>query len=264
MKMDMLLSADGPEVRANACLVSYMNGYNDPRRPAYFTPQTQTAAGGYVGVRSGSAEIPEPTVYANYSKLFIATDKTLPQPVMYAAEAAFLRAEGALKGWNMGGDAKTFYEKGVRLSFEEFGVSGADDYLADATSIPGNYVDNLIAGHTGNNYTNQSSITIKWEDGADDAKKLERVLTQKWIACYPDPMNGWADFRRTGYPRIFPATESMNADCNTGRGQRRLRFTRSEYNNNKANVEAAVSMLSNGKDSNGTDLWWAMKENGTY
>ncbi|MCS2961338.1 SusD/RagB family nutrient-binding outer membrane lipoprotein [Bacteroides thetaiotaomicron] len=56
----------------------------------------------------------------------------------------------------------------------------------------------------------------------------------------------------------------MNADCNTGRGQRRLRFTRSEYNNNKANVEAAVSMLSNGKDSNGTDLWWAMKENGTY
>ena len=228
-----------PEVRANACLVSYMNGYNDPRRPAYFTPQTQTAAGGYVGVRSGSAEIPEPTVYANYSKLFIATDKTLPQPVMYAAEAAFLRAEGALKGWNMGGDAKTFYEKGVRLSFEEFGVSGADDYLADATSIPGNYVDNLIAGHTGNNYTNQSSITIKWEDGADDAKKLERVLTQKWIACYPDPMN-------------------------TGRGQRRLRFTRSEYNNNKANVEAAVSMLSNGKDSNGTDLWWAMKENGTY
>ena len=59
-----------------------MNGYNDPRRPAYFTPQTQTAAGGYVGVRSGSAEIPEPTVYANYSKLFIATDKTLPQPVM--------------------------------------------------------------------------------------------------------------------------------------------------------------------------------------
>ena len=254
-----------PEVRANACLVSYMNGYNDPRRPAYFTPQTQTAAGGYVGVRSGSAEIPEPTVYANYSKLFIATDKTLPQPVMYAAEAAFLRAEGALKGWNMGGDAKTFYEKGVRLSFEEFGVSGADDYLADATSIPGNYVDNLIAGHTGNNYTNQSSITIKWEDGADDAKKLERVLTQKWIANWTLGNEAWADYRRTGYPKLLPATsESMNADCNTGRGQRRLRFTRSEYNNNKANVEAAGSMLSNGKDSNGTDLWWAMKENGTY
>ena len=149
-----------PEVRANACLVAYMNGYNDPRRPAYFTEQTQTAAGGYVGVRSGSADIPEPTAYANYSKLFIATDKTLPQPVMYAAEAAFLRAEGALKGWSMGGDAETFYKKGIQLSFDEFGISGVDAYLADDSSVPGNYIDNLISGHTGNNYTNQSAITI--------------------------------------------------------------------------------------------------------
>lgn len=77
-------------------------------------------------------------------------------------------------------------------------------------------------------------------------------------------MNGWADFRRTGYPKIFPATKSMNPDCTTTRGQRRIHFTLSEYNNNKANVEAAVGMLSNGKDSNGTDLWWAMKEDGTY
>lgn len=253
-----------PEVRANACLVAFMNGYNDPRRPAYFTSQTQTATGGYVGVRSGSADIPEPTEYTNYSKLFIVTDKTLPQPVMYASEAAFLRAEGALKGWNMGGNAQTFYEKGIRLSFEEFCISGVDDYLVDKTSTPGDYVDNLKPGHTGNNYTNQSSITIKWDESASDTEKLEKVLTQKWIACYPDPLNGWADFRRTGYPKIFPATKSMNSDCNTARGQRRLRFTLSEYNNNKVNTEAAVSMLSNGKDSNGTDLWWAMKENGTY
>lgn len=252
------------EVKANACLVSYMNGYKDPRCAAYFTQQTQNSDGGYVGVRFGSAEIPEPATYANYSKIMISTDKTLIQPVMYAAEAAFLRAEGALKKWNMGGDAKTFYEKGIRLSFEEFGVSGVDAYLEDNTSVPGSYVDNLQAGHTANNYTNQSSVTIKWNESASDPEKLERVLTQKWIACYPDPMNGWADYRRTGYPRIFPATKSMNTDCTTTRGQRRLHFTRSEYNNNSANVAAAVGMLSNGKDSNGTDLWWAMKENGTY
>lgn len=96
---------------------------------------------------------------------------------MYAAEAAFLRAEGALKGWNMGGDAKTFYEKGVRLSFEEFGVSGADDYLADATSIPGNYVDNLIAGHTGNNYTNQSSLR--------SSGRMELMTRRNWKEYLP-------------------------------------------------------------------------------
>ncbi len=47
----------------------------------------------------------------------ITTDKTLPQPVMYAAEAAFLRAEGELKGWDMQGDAETFYEQGNSVVF---------------------------------------------------------------------------------------------------------------------------------------------------
>ena len=77
-------------------------------------------------------------------------------------------------------------------------------------------------------------------------------------------MNGWADYRRTGYPKIFPATGSADGDCTVERGQRRIRFADTEYNTNKENVEAAVSMLNGGKDSNGTDLWWALKSNGSY
>ena len=33
----------------------------------------------------------------------------------------FLRAEGALRGWNMGGEAKDLYERGIRLSLAEWG-----------------------------------------------------------------------------------------------------------------------------------------------
>ena len=180
-----------PEVRANACLVSYMNGYNDPRRPAYFTPQTQTAAGGYVGVRSGSAEIPEPTVYANYSKLFIATDKTLPQPVMYAAEAAFLRAEGALKGWNMGGDAKSLYEQAITLSFDQYGLTGADTYVADSQNKPQAYTDPM---RTYSVAAPASTITIAWQDGDDKFEaNLERIITQKWIAMFPCTVEAWSE-----------------------------------------------------------------------
>ncbi|WP_308745405.1 SusD/RagB family nutrient-binding outer membrane lipoprotein [uncultured Bacteroides sp.] len=249
------------ELKANACIISYMNGYKDPRRSAYFTKQTAGLSEEYVGVRSGSNEIPVSSTYANYSNLIITTNRSLPQPVMYAAEAAFLRAEGKLKGWDMKGEAKDFYEQGVRLSFAEFNVSGVDEYLSDNTSVPGDYTDGL---HASDNYPNQSSITIQWNEGASDAEKLERVLTQKWIACYPDPMNGWADYRRTGYPKIFPATSSADGDCTVERGQRRIRFADTEYNTNKENVEAAVSMLNGGKDSNGTDLWWALKSNGSY
>ena len=53
---------------------------------------------------------------------FSIVPKTTPLP---ASEAAFLCAEGALRGWNMRGiDAKTYYEKGIALSFAERGVSG--------------------------------------------------------------------------------------------------------------------------------------------
>ena len=250
------------EVRANACLVSYMNGYKDPRREKYFTVQTVNSDGGYIGVRSGSTELPNTQDYAKYSRLLIATNKAAPQPVMYAAEAFFLRAEGALKGWNMNGTPKELYEQGIRLSFEEYQASGVDAYLADATSVPANYKD--PRGKSGDDYANPSKITIKWDDKATDAQKLERILTQKWIACFLDPMMGWADYRRTGYPQIFPATHSANPTCTTARGQRRVHFAESEYNTNKANTEAAVKLINGGADTNGADLWWALKSNGQY
>ena len=251
------------EVRANACLVSYMNGYNDPRRAKYFTEQKVNNQGGYIGVRSGTASAPSPAIYDKYSRLLIATNKQAPQPVMYAAEAAFLRAEGALKGWNMGGTAQKFYEEGIKLSFQEFGVESAlDKYLADDKSKPANYTD--PQGKSNDDYINKSTVTIKWDEKATEAQKLERILTQKWIACFLDPMMGWADYRRTGYPQIFPAHHSANQSCTIARGQRRIQFAQSEYNTNKVNVEAAVKMVRGGVDSNGADLWWAMKENGKY
>ena len=49
---------------------------------------------------------------------------------MNAAEVAFLRAEAkAIYGFNTGGEAKDFYEQGIRLSFEQWGVDGADQYM---------------------------------------------------------------------------------------------------------------------------------------
>ena len=42
-----------------------------------------------------------------------------------------------------GGTAKDFYEQGVRLSFEQWDVEGASEYLADSLSTEADYVDNL-------------------------------------------------------------------------------------------------------------------------
>ena len=243
------------EVRANACIVAFMNGYEDPRRAAFFTTNK---AGVYIGARSGPAEIPSPAAYSDYSRLKISTDKLAAMPVMYAAEAAFMRAEGVLKGWNMGaGTAESFYNSGIQLSFDEFKVNGAEAYMNDDTKLPGSHNDTT---HPADNYSNKSKVVVKWNDGDTEAVKLEKILTQKWIACFLDPLMGWSDYRRTGYPQIFPATRSANASCTTTRGQRRLHFAENEYRTNKVNTENAVKFIHGGQDTNGADLWWALKQ----
>ncbi|MCD8312720.1 MAG: SusD/RagB family nutrient-binding outer membrane lipoprotein [Bacteroidales bacterium] len=245
------------EVKANACITSYMNGYNDPRREKYFT-ETSGQSYTYNGIRSGIPNIVAAN-FTGYSGLIYENNNTAPMPIMYAAEAWFLRAEGALKGWNMGGNnAQYYYEQGIRSSFDEWGASGADDYIADNTSTPANYTDPNNASYS---CTNKSTCTIAWDDSASDAQKLERIITQKWIANYPNGLEGWSDFRRTGYPYIFPPQTNLSSVITDAEhGQRRLRFSQTEYDNNSANVQDAVQMLSNKQDTDATELWWATTE----
>lgn len=235
------------EARPNACLVSWMNGYNDPRRPKYFTNSSGTS---YLGAFSGPNSAPVPGNYTHTSHINYETE-TDPQAVIYAAEAAFLRAEGALKGWNMGGTAEDFYHEGIRLSLREFGVESSYDSYIATTTPPGSHND----ATRGDNVSATTTISVRWESTAD--KQLEQILTQKWIALYLDPMNGWADYRRTGYPKLWKAAMSTNPDVTTARGPRRTPFPQTEYDNNKANVEAAAALV--GGDSMGYDLWWAQQ-----
>src|SRR5690606_28865582 len=127
--------------------------------------------------------------------------------VMDVAESYFLRAEGALKGWEMGGSAKDFYEEGVRVSFNANGVSGVDEYLDNNTGTQLPYVDPY---NPVNNAAPTTTITIKWEEGDTMERKLERIITQKWIAMYPDGQEAWSEFRRTGYPRLYPVVENYS------------------------------------------------------
>ena len=103
-----------------ADITTYMNGYNDPRREAMFTQSTlENATNGYYGLRSG-IQIPGAEIAHAYSNYKVKTDSKLMW--MNAAEVAFLRAEGALRNWNMGGTASDFYKKGVELSLRAVGV----------------------------------------------------------------------------------------------------------------------------------------------
>ena len=182
---------------AGADIVSYMNGYGDPRRAVYFT--TSNLPGGpYIGLRSGIDVTSKSAVTPFSAPIVKVTD-----PIMWmnAAEVAFLRAEGALRGWNMGeGNAEEWYNKGITLSFEQYALSGAETYLNDNTSVPSNYTDPL--GNSNYAFGPSSSVKIEWNNSAGLEENLERIITQKWIANFPLGMESWAEFRRTGYPKL--------------------------------------------------------------
>ena len=245
----------GGDTHAAADIITYMNGYNDPRRPVYFIPSEFDGIE-YVGIR---VRIEKPALNSlgrKYSGVNISPSD--PLVWMNAAEVCFLKAEAeAVFGYDMGeGTAEDFYNEGIRLSFEQFGVSGADAYLNDAVSRPAVYID--PAGQ--NSYSEMlSEITVKWDESASTAQKQERILIQKWIANFNNGNEAWADHRRTGYPHLFPATDAGNKSdgiVSSVYGARRMRYPLAEYTNNGENVNYAVSALLNGKDNMATRLWW--------
>ena len=221
------------DIRFGATLGSFLNGYSDARAPKYALPATDPAVlGQFIGVRTG-INIDAKGRYENYSQMV-----TFPNfiQLMTSAEAWFLKSEAAMRGWAGAGDAKTNYNNGILASFSQYGLDGTS-YMNDATSVPQQYIDpnSVTAGEndvkTGN--PNLSTITIKWDPAATQAQQLERIITQKYIAMYPDGQEAWSEFRRTGYPKLWPNTVNYsNGLIPTQKMIRRIPFAQSEVNTN--------------------------------
>ena len=262
------------DTRAGAPYVSMLQGYKDPRLAATVKPigwfknkdikneagDPLNQIGKYIGIRQGIV-IPNKSNYEMYS--VINMDETVkssleyPLPIMNVSEAYFLRAEGVLRGWNMGGgDAKSLYEAGILQAFKEKDVTDMslyNDYIANNTDLPADYVDPF---NPANNIVNANDITVKWDETADNETKLQRIITQKWISIFPEGQEAWSEFRRTGYPKLFPvASNRSNGIIPDGEFIKRLRFTEDERNTNLPAVEEAIKLLG-GPDDINTRVWW--------
>lgn len=246
------LSGVWTDILLGAPLECYLNGYKDPRASKYAKVATKPASivGTFKGIRNGIELVGKD--YKGHSLLnFTTGDRVM---IMTAAESFFLRAEGVLRGWDMKGTAQNFYEQGVSKSFDQYGVGGVSTYLADATSKPTAYVDEV---NPANSAPSPSDVTIQWDESATFEKKLEKIITQKWIAGFPDGMEAWSEFRRTTYPKLFPIVK------NDSQGQiakdkfiRRLPYPSYFTTSNPSGVQQAVSAYLNGPDQMGTPLWW--------
>lgn len=287
------------DTRANANIISILQGYSDPRLERWFatnnadiystddelSPVVEKATK-YLGVRQGV--LMTRTEYQGYSKTSrVGIPEQGPRPVLRVAEAYFLRAEGMLRNWNMGdGTPESLYNEGIHSAWasvlgDESGWAGTYESYINGfinTEEGGDFDWELFEGGFGSapyiNYRNQeynyyieengkqvgiNRISVRWHDEDSPEKKLQRIITQKWISFFPTLSSvAWTEYRRTGYPKLIPIPSDLNYSngaIDTELQIRRLPFTQSEYRGNTEEVNKALGLLK-GPDNGGTRLWW--------
>lgn len=248
------------EFAMSSTIASYLKGYQDPRLSAFF--QLDVTNKQYSSLRNGlsasalGSSRNTSAQNSNVGPAWATWDANAAswtpnlekrQEVMNASEAWFLRAEGALNGWDMGGSAQELYEDGIRTSLSQWGV-GSDAIAAyiHSAALP-------IAPGDANNSPAVATTPISW--AAVESLQREQIGTQKWLAIFPDGMEAWAEFRRTGYPHMYPLVQSDNSSLPSGTFVKRLPYPVSEGIANKEALEKGKQLL-NGEDNGATPLWW--------
>lgn len=255
--------------RMNASLESILKGYADPRLELWFSKsggildregvQSLVPDSTIVGIRQGLLiDSKSTSLYLNFSSSTYTNADA--RPIMWVAEAYFLRAEGALRGWNMGGTPQELYETGVRVALAScgFGKADATAYLNGIFAPEGGIgaADYIDYHDSRNNIEGMNNVPVAWDDSDSRERKLQRIITQKWLAIYPDSFEAWAEYRRTGYPKLFPVKYNLSGGLiDTDIQIRRLPFTEKEYSTNTIEVKKALQLL-DGPDTGGTRLWW--------
>lgn len=288
---------DWNEHRMSAAMESVLEGYEDPRIGTYWSTvgADQSKHSVQVGDKDGDGSafegmrkgVPRTNKGDRIEAKYSARGRRYwrpslggsnpPLPVMRAAEAYFLRAEGALEGWNMGGSVEELYNEGIRTSLSEDRFDASEEEIeayVNRTSTPVSPADS--AKHICCDFAKTpiypdtpplTDIPVDFQTNADKETRLEQIITQKWLALYYDGWELWAEIRRTGYPKRYPIIESLSPILEEDDLPQRVPFVQSEYSNNTEPVNNAVEML-DGPDNPATELWWDQKpeanDNVTY
>ena len=257
------------EFRMSADMESILKGYQDPRMASYAAPAAQPDPSDdpagvefpYEGMRNGQTKAdkestPFNTIASDMAAPYTAAGVQGPNVmIMKASESFFLRAEGALEGWNMGGGtAQQFYEEGIVTSHAEYGLDGTTLSGEPYPTSP-----NTPASFDGS-APPASTVPVAYDAAGDKERQLEQIITQKWISLYPDSQEAWAEKRRTGYPTFYPR---LNSDVPglipVDVVPRRVTYVDGEFTTNAEAVQEAIDNKLGGPDNGATKLWWDKK-----
>lgn len=126
-------------------------------------------------------------------------------------------------------------------SYFRAGVQASMDYYEIDAEQASSYINGLVALNDGT-----------FASGNRE-KILEAIITQKWMAVFPNGNEGWADFRRTDYPAIANQLSNYSGgDVPEGKQIKRILYPNSEASNQYFTSHAELQQA----NTQGTRLWW--------
>lgn len=231
------------------------NCYLDPRcevlwfRPTEFDKLNQAVPEesdkDFAGVRNGSINVggSYTTVYSP-NRCNLQSDAmnrkiwwNLAREIVWMgySESLFLKAEAALRDWaGAEKSPKEYYLEGIRASMNYYEIDADQEGMAKIE----NYINHLQG--------------LKTFDGNDKEAQLEQIITQKWIAVFPNGNEGWAEVRRTDYPRylLLPQNgNNSNGEVANDKLIKRISYPNSEARNPKKPLY-----------TQGTRVWWDVSD----
>ncbi len=123
------------------------------------------------------------------------------------ADRLYLQAELINTGV-IAGDAKAVLSAAMAASFAQV------DYMISTYVKPSQTVPLLMGA---NGVTPTAAVTtytnsvLSLYDAGSTAKKLEYIMTQKWLSCVGSAVDAYTDYRRTGYPVLFDPNDPIMA-----------------------------------------------------
>jgi hypothetical protein len=190
----------------------------------------------------------------------------IEQPILRSSEVYFALAEAAL--FNLrSGDPDAYFKKGIQASIQEvrdlydngkdamadlldlvYGPAFDTESFMDYKEMKQSEIDAFLASPA-------TTLT-----GSNEAK-FEQIINQKMIALYPNELEGWSEWRRTGYPRVLVAANEQSTLH--GVSPRRMHYPNSEGLINSVNYKEALNRMG-GTDDLLKKVWWDANANAPH
>jgi hypothetical protein len=132
-----------------------------------------------------------------------------PHRILTYDEFLYIQAE-LIQAGKLTGNATTKLQQAMQASFAKV------DQVVKNSETKQVGIPKLVGSSRVTTFINK--IITEFTSG-DSAKKIEIIMTQKWVATFGDPMDQYSDYRRTGFP-IFanPNSTAPEYQLNNGDG----------------------------------------------